>query len=171
MGLRLSLMRANTNKPPCSQAAWRKQMLPYKSDHDSAPGGGGESSSGDVWKPQLPNMLASIVSVHMIQLSSCLLVLLCLLSKLRSFLNWWFWEATSTIWREHLSLEHDVTCFLKKQQKTYWDEKSCCKSANVHLNKKKDGGGKNRGIELEILNKESELKHSRGFSGKPHIYI
>lgn len=40
MGLRLSLMRANTNKPPRSQAAWRKQMLPYKSDHDSAPGGG-----------------------------------------------------------------------------------------------------------------------------------
>lgn len=32
-------MRVNTNKPPCSQAAWRKQMLPYKSDHDSPPRG------------------------------------------------------------------------------------------------------------------------------------
>lgn len=104
---------------------------------------GGGSSSGDVWKPQLPNMLASIVSVHMIQLSSCLLVLLCWLSKLRSFLNWWFWEATSTIWREHLSLEHDVTCFLKKNnKKPHWDEKSCCKSANVHLNNKKKMGRK-----------------------------
>lgn len=43
-------------------------------------------------------------------------------------------------------------------------EKSFCKSANVHLNKKKkEGGEKNTHIELQILHK--------GFSGKPHIYI
>lgn len=39
MDLRLSAMRVNTNKPLCTQAAWKRQMLPYKSDHDSAPRG------------------------------------------------------------------------------------------------------------------------------------
>lgn len=166
MGLRLSLMRANTNKPPGSQAAWRKQMLPYKSDHDSAPGGGGGSSSGDVWKPQLPNMLASVVSVRMIQLSSCLLVLLCLLSKPRSFVNGWFWEATSTIWREHLSLEHDVTWFFLKTTKktpTWLKNPFANQQMFILIKKKKKGEEKNTHIELQILHK--------GFSGKPHIYI
>lgn len=140
MGLRLSLMRANTNKPPCSQAAWRKQMLPYKSDHDSAPGGGGEQQ-----RRRLETTTAQYAGIHRqcshdptLQLPLGPLVLTL---KAAFLLKLMILGGDIDNLKRTFVLGTRCDVFSKKNnKKPHWDEKSCCKSANVHLNnKKKDG--------------------------------